>query len=327
MKRDIGIIYLSKADVKKTGITMAEIIKTVDESFKLKGQGKVEMPPKPGIHTRKDAFIHAMPAYIPDLDAAGMKWVSGYPDNHLYDLPYISGLIIMNDTSTGIPTVIMDCEWITAKRTGAATAVAAKYLARKDSEIIGIIGCGVQGESNTEALLLVQDNVKKVIAYDIIKDKARKYSEEMSTRYPGIEFAVSDDPKSAVINSDIIVTAGPILKDPEQIIKADWFKEGAFASPVDFDSYWKPEAMKKSDKFCTDDIDQLRYYKKIGYFSDIPEIYGELGQIAAGIKEGRTNDEERIISVNLGIAMEDMAVGKLIYQKAKEMNIGTMLEL
>lgn len=327
MKENISILYLSKADVEKIGITMKEIIETVEKSFKLKGQGKVEMPPKPGIHTRKDAFIHAMPAYIPEMEAAGMKWVSGYPENHKYDLPYISGLIIMNDTNTGLPTVIMDCEWITAKRTGAATAVAAKYLARKDSEIVGIIGCGVQGESNIDALMNVQDNIKRVLSYDIIKGKAEKYAEKMTEKYPEVEFAVTDNPKDAVINSDIIVTAGPILKDPNQIIEAEWFKEGAFASPVDFDSYWTSEAMKKSDKFCTDDIDQLRYYMKIGYFKDIPDIYSDLGEITAGIKEGRVNDRERIISVNLGIAMEDIAVGKLVYQKAKEMDIGTLLEL
>jgi ornithine cyclodeaminase/alanine dehydrogenase-like protein (mu-crystallin family) len=212
-------------------------------------------------------------------------------------------------------------------RTGAATAVAAKYLARKDSEVVGIIGCGVQGESNIEALMVVQDNIKRVISYDIIKGKAEGYSERMRTRYPEIEFVAAQSPKDAVCKSDIIVTAGPILKDPVQTIEAEWFREGAFASPVDFDSYWKPEAMKKADKFCTDDIGQLEYYKKVGYFKDIPEIYSDLGEIAAGNKKGRENEQERIISVNLGIAMEDIAVGTLVYKRALDMGIGLMLEL
>ena len=105
--------------------------------FREKGEGRVEMPPKIGIHTMPDAFIHAMPASIPAQKAAGMKWVGGYPDNSKRGLPYITGLLILNDPETGVPVALMDCTWITAQRTGAATAVAAKYLARPESAVSG----------------------------------------------------------------------------------------------------------------------------------------------------------------------------------------------
>jgi len=131
----------------------------------MKGESRVEMPPKLGIHTQPDAFIHTMPAYIPDMNAAGMKWVAGYPDNHSKGLPYISGLMILNDPMTGLPLAVMDCVWVTAKRTGAATALAAKYLARAESETIGILRCGVQGESNLEALMIVQNQIKLAQQY------------------------------------------------------------------------------------------------------------------------------------------------------------------
>jgi len=120
------VLYFSRADVEKTGVSMPEIITAVERVFKEKGEGKTEMPPKPGIHTRPDCFIHAMPAYIPSMEAAGMKWVSGYPENQDNGLPYIGGLLILNDPDTGFPRAIMDCTWLTVKRTGAATAVAAK---------------------------------------------------------------------------------------------------------------------------------------------------------------------------------------------------------
>ena len=151
------VLYLSRSDVETVNLSMAEIIDGLDRMFVEKGEGKVEMPPKPGIHTQPDAFIHAMPAYIPSLESAGMKWVSGYPANQEKGLPYISGLLILNDPETGIPTCVMDCTWITAMRTGAATAVAAKYLARKDSSTVGIVACGVQGRGNLEALSCVFD--------------------------------------------------------------------------------------------------------------------------------------------------------------------------
>ncbi len=306
-------LYLSQADVKNVAMPMEEIINALETMFKLKGENQVEMPPKPGIHTQPDAFIHAMPAYIPGMNAAGMKWVAGYPENHTKGLPYITGLMIMNDPLTGLPLAVMDCVWVTAKRTGAATALAAKYLARPESETIGILGCGVQGESNLEALLIVQKQIKEVFVYDIFPQKALSYMEKMQSHYPGVRFNIAKTPKAAVIDSDIIVTAGPILKDPVQVIEPDWFKEGAFASPVDFDSYWKPAAMHLSDKYCTDDIKQMKYYQTVGYFKDIPEIYGDLGEIAAGKKAGRENSKERIIAANLGIALEDMATGILLY--------------
>lgn len=325
--KDHNILYLSQADVEKVGLTMQEIIDALEKMFKLKGEGKVEMPPKPGIHTRKDAFIHAMPAFIPDMNAAGMKWVSGYPKNYKKSLPYITGLMVMNDPETGVPLAVMDCVWVTAKRTGAATAVAAKYMARQDSRTIGILGCGIQGESNLEALMTVQKKVESVFAYDVIQQKVDSYIEKMRKLFPGLEFVKTNTPKEAVADSDIIVTAGPILKDPEQIIESEWFKEGAFASPVDFDSYWKPAAMHLSDKYCTDDFDQLMHYKHIGYFKDIPEIYADLGEIVAGKKSGRENDRERIISANLGLALDDIATGIILYERAKQKKIGIELPL
>ncbi|MCJ7583831.1 MAG: hypothetical protein MUO30_03555, partial [Anaerolineales bacterium] len=108
------ILYLSRADVEMTAIDMPTILRLLEEAFHEKGEGKVEMPPKPGIHTMPDAFIHAMPAYIPSLKSAGIKWVSGYPENYKRGLPYITGLLILNDAETGIPLVVMDCTWITA---------------------------------------------------------------------------------------------------------------------------------------------------------------------------------------------------------------------
>ena len=104
-----SILYLSREDVESVGLDMRTIIDLLEQAFKEKGQGKVEMPPKPGIHTMPDAFIHAMPAYIPSMKSAGIKWVSGYPENFKRGLPYISGLLILNDVETGIPYAIMDC--------------------------------------------------------------------------------------------------------------------------------------------------------------------------------------------------------------------------
>jgi ornithine cyclodeaminase/alanine dehydrogenase-like protein (mu-crystallin family) len=320
------LLYLSKKDVDKIDLSMEEIIEALDEAFKEKGRGKIEMPPKPGIHTQPDAFIHAMPAYIPSLGSAGIKWVSGYPENYKQNLPYINGLLILNDPNTGVPLSVMDCIWITAMRTGAATAVAAKYMANMDSHTVGILGCGVQGRTNLKALTITVSALKEVKAYDISSDAVNRYVEEMR-KDTGLNVRIVATPKEAVQGSDIIVTAGPILKEPHPVIEDDWVKPGVFASPVDFDSYWKKSAFENCDKFVTDDTDQCLYYKSLGYFQHIPEIYADLGEIAAGIKPGREKKEEKIICANLGLAMDDMATAIKIYNKAVENNIGTLLEL
>lgn len=320
------VLYLSRGDVEKVGLTMGEIIRAIEDAFREKGKGRVEMPPKPGIHPRENAFIHAMPAYIVSMKAAGMKWVSGFPKNYERGLPYITGLLILNDPETGVPLCVMDCTWITAKRTGAATAVAAKYLAREDSRVLGILGCGVQGRSNLEALKTVFDDLKNVRAYDVNEKNLRIYVAEMTQKH-GLDVIPVGSPKEAVEGSDIVVTAGPILKHPRSIIEASWFRDGGFACPLDFDSYWKPEAMHSMNKFCTDDLNQLMYYKTSGYFSDIPDVYADLGEIVVNRKPGRESDKERIMAMNLGSAIEDMATAIMIYEKARKKEIGTWLPL
>lgn len=319
------LLYLSRADVASVGLTMPEIIAALEAMFLEKGEGRVEMPPKIGIHTMPDAFIHAMPAAIPSQKAAGMKWVGGYPENSKRGLPYITGLLILNDAESGVPIALMDCTWITAQRTGAATALAAKYLARPESASIGVLGCGVQGRSNLEALETIF-SLKKLYAYDTHPDRALRYAQEMSAQF-GFEAVAVSNPKEAVIQSDIVVTAGPILRKPHATIQPGWLARGAFASLVDFDSYWHPDALREADKFTTDDVPQLHHYRDIGYFQDIPPIYAELGELVTGRKPGRQSDIERTIACNLGLALDDLAVAPLIYERAREKAIGSWLSL
>jgi len=319
------LLYLSRADVESVALDMPTLINLLEEAFREKGRGRVEMPPKPGIHTQPEAFIHAMPAYIPALQSAGIKWVSGYPENYKRGLPYITGLLILNDVETGLPYAVMDCTWITAYRTGAASALAAKYLARRKSEVVGIIACGVQGRTNLVALAALFP-IKRVYAYDISPDAQRRYIEEMSARL-SIEIIGVDSPKRAVVESDIVVTSGPILKHPTPTIEKDWLRAGAFASAVDFDSYWQGEALAQIDKLCTDDHAQFQYYKSIGYFQTTPDPYADLGEIVAGLKPGREHESERTMAMNLGLALDDMAVAPEVYRRARQRGLGTWLPL
>jgi ornithine cyclodeaminase/alanine dehydrogenase len=305
---------------------MAEIIELLEQAFLEKGAGRVEMPPKPGIHPGGgDNFIHAMPAYIPGMGSAGIKWVGGFPENNQRGLPYITGLLILNDPETGLPLSVMDCSWITGMRTAAATAVAARRLARPESSVLGILGCGVQGRTNTEALNVLFP-LQKVMAYDVTFESADVFAKDIGSGF-GLEVEVVASPIEAVSGCDLIVTAGPILRQPHQTIQPGWWDEGAFASLVDFDSYWHPEAMKEAAKFYTDDLAQLNHYREVGYFQDIPSVTGDLGELVSGQKPGRETAEERTIACNLGLAMDDMAVAPTLYRQAVDKGIGTWLPL
>ena len=185
-------------------------------------------------------------------------------ENYKRGLPYITGLLILNDVETGLPLAVMDCVWITAMRTGAATALSARYLARAESSVVGILGCGVQGRTNLEALkVLFPVRRGHGLRYGSGNRSAIREGDGVPIRHRGCSGAEAE---RGGIGCDMVVTAGPILKKPHQTIQPGWMAEGAFASLVDFDSYWHPDAMKQASKFCTDDTEQLLHYRQVGYF-------------------------------------------------------------
>jgi ornithine cyclodeaminase/alanine dehydrogenase len=153
-----------------------------------------------------------------------------------------------------------------------------------------------------------------------------KFVEEM-TNWFDFEIIGVKEPRQAVVDSDLVVTSGPILKHPTPAIQKDWLRPGAYASAVDFDSYWTGGALAQMDRISTDDHAQFQYYKSVGYFQQTPEPYADLGELVAGLKPGRTDDTERTLAINLGLAMDDMAVAPTIYRCAKEKGLGIELSL
>ncbi len=325
MSEPSTLLYLSRADVEAVDLPMAQIIEAVHEAFVEKGSGRAEMPPKPGIHPSEDGFIHAMPAYLSELGGAGLKWVSAFPENKTRGIPQITGLIVLNDASNGLPIAVMDCTWITAMRTAAATAVAARYLARPESTTLGIIGCGVQGRTNLEALLC-EFPIERVHAYDHRASNSARYVDEMSVRHDVGVVAVSR-PEEAVRDMDLIVTGGPIRKSPDPVIQAGWMAPGAFGCALDFDSYWSGPAMREIDLIATDDQGQLEYFREIGYFKETPVPGFDLGQLAASRRSARTTPGQRALSINLGLAIEDIVTAQAVVARATEREVGKRLLL
>ncbi len=323
---DHRLLYLSYRDVVEVGLQMPEIIESMEQMFRAKGEGRTEMPPKPGIHPGGgDNFIHAMPAAIADLESAGIKWISGFPENPARGLPYISGLVILNDVHTGLALSVMDAVWMTAKRTAAASAISARCLARPESSVVGMLGCGVQGRSHVEALKVLFP-LQKVMAYDVHEATVSRYARDVSTELD-VEVVPVKTPREAVSGCDIVVTAGPMTRPAHATIEPGWLDEGAFASLVDYDAYWQPAAMHQADRFCTDDTHQFEAVRKTGYFEKAPDPHADLGELVTGQKPGRRAPDERTMAANLGLALDDMAVAPLLYQRAVGKGIGTWLPL
>ncbi len=318
--------YLSRADVEAVGLPMSAVLAAVEDAFREKGEGRVEMPPKIGIHPAPPDFLHAMPAYVPAARAAGIKWVGSFPANPERGLPTISGLLILNDPATGLPVAVMDCTWITAQRTGAASAVAAKYLARREPGRLAIIGCGVQGRSHLEAMLAQFPGLQRVTVHDRRPDAAARYAEEMGGRC-GRPITVAPTCEAAVRGADIIVTATEIRKPPEPVIRAEWLQPGAFCMPVDFDAQFTPEAIRAMDLLVTDDLAQFEHYRRLGYFQSTPPVGVDLGAVVAGRRPGRAGSAQRIMCLNLGLAVADMVTAASIVEQAARRGIGMRLPL
>ena len=143
----------------------------------------------------------------------------------------------------------------------------------------------------------------------------------------GIEVTVVVDPEAAVRGADVIVTSGPILHVPHASIKAGWMAPGAFASAVDFDSYWDQAALAELDVFTTDDVPQLEHFRELGYFGHIPPIDADLGELVVGARPGRTSPEQRTMACNLGLALDDIAVAPLVLRAAEAKGLGALLPL
>lgn len=326
-ERGKSVLYLTQDEVVATGLTDDDVLGLVETALVEHGSKRTEMPAKIGLHPLQDTIMHAMPAWVPGAKACGIKWAECFPDNHKYGLPQTSGLIIMNDPETGYPMCIMDAVWVTAKRTPAVTALACRHLARKNSEQLSIIGCGVQGRMHLGPLLKQLPNVKQVRVYDIREEVACQYEADLAPKCP-VPLTRVATPQEAIEGADVVMSATAILAEAKPFLKDEWVKPGIFAAPIDFDSAWEWKTMSRMDKFLVDSEPEMRYFMTVGYLPHgLPKLHAEIGEVVAGLKPGRESDAENIMDMNIGMGVEDVVVAQEVYRRACELGKGTVLPL
>jgi alanine dehydrogenase len=315
------LLYLPRAEVAGLLPGIHEQLDLVEQTYRALAAGRVELPPKPGVHPRKDSFIHAMPAYLRDDDVVALKWVAGYPANKARGLPYISGLIVLNDPETGLPLAIMDGAEITAARTAAASGVCVRRFAPDGWRRAAILGCGEQGRFHARLLATLNPDVH-IRAYD-------PHPERVQAMPGPVEPAAG--PREALEGAEVIVTAGPIVEGPDPVITPDSLGESWLLLPIDFDFYVRPETVAAADLFLADDVAQFEYYRELGHFQSWPAPSASVGERLA--EEAQVTDcylrptPAQVLCCNLGIGALDAAFAHAVLERARAEGVGTELPL
>lgn len=322
------LLYLSNADVVSIGPTMAETIPLVESILQARGRGELIMPPKVAIFGSASTWYHAQLSYSPSMSRAAIKWQSGYPSNLGIGLPSIMGLLILNDGATGAPLVVMESGWLTAQRTGAVSGVTARALGRAESRTVALLGCGKQAMTQLEALSEALPLIEAIYLYDVDPQAARRFEEWGAGKFARLHFQVLDRARDTVEAADIVVTMGAIAEDAVRPIEADWLQAGALGLPLDYDCYWSAAALRAVDRYFVDDIQQYNGYRTYGeFFQDDVTVVGDLPNVLVGNVPGRETDQQRIISMNLGLAVEDLAMAVEIARRAEAASVGQRLPL
>lgn len=312
-------------------ISMEETIEAVGRAFASKGNGRVQMPPKSYIYfDRYQGDFRTMPAYIEDLDIAGTKVVNAHPQNpKKKGLPTVMATVLLLNPESGNPIAIMDGTLITRLRTGAAGAIAAKHLARKDSKRVAIIGAGAQARTQLIALSHVLD-IETVEVVDIVPEKAEEYAEEIGEKLD-LDIRAVRSPEKAVRGSDIVITVTP-RRSP--VLSDDWISEGMHINAIGADAPEKQELdgnILGRARIVVDDREQASHSGEIS----IPisqgkltrnGIHCEIGEIVAGKKQGRVLDKDITVFDSTGLAIQDISTAWEVYQKAKGEGVGTDID-
>ena len=326
------VLILTKMDLEKV-LAMKEVIEVVEGAFAQLTKGIVKMPLRAMIDVDKyKGFVLYMPAYLEGSDALAVKIVSLYEQNlEKYGLPTILATIQLNDPKTGMPLALMEGGYITAMRTGAASGVATKYLARENSRVVGIIGAGVQARMQLWAVREAR-NVEKVFVYDAVAGRARGYAEEMSKRLEVNIIPVSSAEK-AVREADILITA-TTAKEP--VLNGNWLQPGTHinaigwmgrdARELDSNTVKGAKLVVDSKEAALAECGDILIPMREGVITK-DHIYAELGEVLIGRKAGRVSNNEITLWKSVGLAIQDAATAKLAYQKAQEMSVGREIKL
>ncbi len=310
---------LSDGDVNRL-FSMKDAIPAVEHAFAEEAEGRVEMPSKIYLDVKGYGDFRAMPAFVPSIDTAGIKWVNVHPDNPEKGLPTVMATLLLSEPQTGKLLCVMNASSLTDLRTGAAGGVAAKYLARKDASVIGFIGSGRQAWTQAIAYREVfGDRIKLVKVYSRRPEHAQAFAGIVKEEL-GYDVQAYRTAKEAA-DADIIATVTP-ARSP--VLKAEWVKPGTHVNAIGADAPGKQEletALTQKARVIVDSVEQASHSGEVNvpisqglYNKNM--IAATIGEVITGKARGRTGDREITIFDSTGLAIQDMAVGHIVYERA-----------
>ena len=320
------IRLLSEQNIRAVVPTLPEIVALVEQAYRLDAEGKAEVPTKIGVHPdRANAFLHAMPAWVGDARALGMKWISYFPGNFDRGLPDSTGIIILNDPDHGLPCCIMEGMYVTFLRTAACAAVAAKYLAPRPPKTLGLIGCGGLGLWSLRVLSATFPSIERVF----VSSRTRKSREEFCakmTQEGKWTITPVDDPSQAVRNMDIVVTSIP----PGDVkpVTGEALTPGTLLIPLDLVNSWHDDVLLSADRVAADNPAHFsaQVHARRGNAFPVLKASVSIQDVVAG-KSPRASVSDRSVIAVCGIASTDVVVGWEIYRRAKAANIGLEFDM
>jgi ornithine cyclodeaminase/alanine dehydrogenase len=312
---------LTRSDVASL-LEPADVVRAVEQAFAAHGRGEARMPAKVYLDLPEhDGDFRAMPSALDG--AAGVKWVNSHPKNpERHGLPSVMGIYVLSDPATAAPLAILDATWLTAVRTGAAAAVASKHLAKKGARTIGFVGCGVQAHTMLSAHRVIFPELE-VLGADASRDAAKRFADEVGGRVVSLAEASS---------ADIVCTSTPV-RTP--VVERAWVRDGAHVNAMGADGPGKQELDARillDARVIIDDWEQATHSGEVNVplhdgVMQREHIAGTLGEVAAGRLPGRTSEAQITLFDSTGLAVQDLAVARLVHAAAVARGIGVELDL
>lgn len=324
----IEIRVISKSQVEQL-LRPEDVLEAVDDTFKALGNNQIFHPVKEGIWMGREHanMLIAMPAHVKDKKIVGMKWVNMYT----YQQPGIpssyGNILLLNHEENGQPYAMIEATAITTMRTaGGHGVVAAKYLAKKESKILTVIGCGEEARAGIKSFLYAFPGLEELRVFDINVAAMEQIKKDFSNK---ITVTACQSAEEAVRPADIVLMVTTARKP---VVMFEWLKRGAFVSGLYSFNDLDPECSRKADKWYlgskeTDKIQIVNAPQLADYHLSMDRVTGDMGEVAAGKCAGRENDDEIIVYTHMGMGALDVAVGDIVYQRAVEQGIGQVLHL
>jgi alanine dehydrogenase len=325
-----GTLILSQRDIAAL-LSIEECTEAVEHVFRLHGEGRTQAPGILGVHAPDGGFHIKAGVLRLKRSYFAAKINANFSENpKRLGLPTIQGVIVLSDADNGYPLAVMDSAEITAQRTAAATAVAAKYLARPESKTLTICGCGIQGRVSLRALKPLFP-LEQVFAYDVDATRAERFAKDLSTEL-AIAINAVNELEAATLQSDICVTCTPSRRF---YLRREYIAPGTFVAAVGADNEDKQEldpTLLAEVKVVADLVEQCATIGELHHALDQKvmtkdQVHAELGEIVAANKPGRTSSDEVIVFDSTGMALQDVVASALVYEKAKHQGAGITTEL